>query len=235
MALARAKVNRNGVMDDLIQPGDVVGIGESVAAGTVATTGTTDALPAAAIATGLVRRTGPTANYADVWGPVSDLIAALQGNGYAPESIPGISFRLRILNTVAFTATPTFGTGWVAGVGTTSQLASAFRDYLITTLNVQPVSIFQSSFLTASKVVTFVLPSGQSSFKLGPNAERFCTTGASASGTGIATGTKVAGITLGQGGIIGCTLDTNTTAPGTNVAITFGPTAQVDSIGSGSL
>lgn len=236
MVAARAKVNRGGVMDDLIQPSDVLILGEAITNGAVATTGATDALPASAIVTGLVRRTGPTGNYADVWDTAANIVAALAGNGYAPETILGNSFRLRIINTVAFTATPTFGAGIIVGVGTTSQIASAWRDYLIGVTNTQPVSTIPCN-TNSNTIVTFYFAPGsaRSAIIVGPNAGTFCTAGASVTGSGIAANTTVASVQMGPGGMVGCTLSANATATATNVALTFGPTITVDSIGSGPL
>lgn len=240
MVAARAKVARNEVMDGLIQPLDVLVTGESLSSNSpslVATTGATDSLPASAIATGLVRRTGPTGNYADVWDTAANIVAALAGNAYAPETILGNSYRLLVINTVAFTATPTFGAGVVVGVGTTSQIASAWREYLIGIANVQPVSAIQCNTTNGSKTVTFAFSAGSGvvAHKIGPNASVFCTTGATVTGTGIPAGTTVTSVTQGQGGMTGCTISANATADGTNVALTFGPTITVDSLRSGPL
>lgn len=236
MVAARAKVARNGVMDELISPSDVLILGEAITNGAVATTGATDTLPASAIVTGLVRRTGPTGNYADVWDTAANIVAALAGNSFAPDTILGNSFRLRVINTVAFTNTPTFGAGIVVGVGTTSQIASAWRDYLVGIANVQPVSLIQCNTTNASAVVTFNFgTTGRTGHVIGPNALVFCTTGASVTGTGIPAGTTVLSVQQGPGGMTGCTLSANATATNVNVALTFGPTVTVDSIGSGPL
>jgi hypothetical protein len=56
------------------------------------------------------------------------------------------------------------------------------------------------------------------------------TPGMTVSGTGITAGTRVLGVTQGQGGVTGVTLDANATATSAagGVALTFLPTVQFD-------
>lgn len=226
---------RNEVIDSQIQPGDVPIGGENILNGGIATVGA-GTLTGAAIATGIIRRTGPTGAYTDTTDTASAILTALSGNSPAPTVEPGSTFRLLYINTVAFAMTLAAGTGVVLGTGTTTLIASQTREYLVTILNTTPQVILNCATTNTSAVVTFNLPAGMASFPIGPAPNAInITPGATVSGTGITTGTTVIGVTNGQGGIIGVTLSANATATNNPVALTFGPTIQIDSLRSAPL
>lgn len=219
-------------------PGDTPLFAENLLAGTIAGAGT-QTWTAKAIVNGLIYRTGPAGAYADVTDTAAAIVAALTGNGFGPDALPGSSWRMRFFNTVAFANTPTFGAGVVAGTGTTSVAASLWRDYLFTILNSQPVFVAPANTTNGSAVVTFVFPTGRTVYKypvVGDNTN-YATVGATVTGTGITAGTTVIGVTAGQGGFSGVTLSANATATSIagGVPLTFGPTIQLDSLGSGTL
>lgn len=235
--LAIPMVRKNTVIDDQLYPGDILAGCENILSGGIATVGA-GTWTGAAIATGIINRTGPTGGYTDTTDTAANIIAALQGNSPALAAVPGTSFRLLFINTVAFAMTFAAGVGVVAGTGTLSLGASAVRLYLLTILNsMVPVTV-NATFLTTSKVVTFMLPGVTVALSEGPaSAYNQISVGATVTGTNIATGTKVLGVTSGQGGIIGITLDTNTTGASASggTAITIGPTVQIDTLFSASL
>ena len=219
------------------QPGDILGLGESMTNGLLSTAGA-GTWTGPLIATGLIRRTGPVAGFTDTTDTSTNIINALIGNSAAGPGYVGISFRMRFINTVAQALTFAAGTGVVVGLGTLNVAASLWRDYLWTILNSSPQVIVACNTTNASAVVTFALPTGQSSLPIGPNPLSVnITPGMTVSGTGITAGTTVLGVTQGVGGIIGVTLSANATATstvGSPPALTFMPTVLVDSIGSGT-
>lgn len=234
MSGVRPMVKNPGGFEDIVYPGNTLLLGESVV---IEPTVGTVTLSAAEIVSGLVRRTGSTANYTDVFDTANNIVAALQGNSYAPEVVPGSSWRLRILNTVAFTNTPTFGAGIKVGTGVTAIAASQWREYLLTVVAVQQPLIVQATFTTASTSILFVLPPGRTSFVEGPNGAYNFVVGATVSGTNITAGTTIAGVTQGVGGVIGLQLSAvpSGNSAATGDTLTFGSTIQIDGIGSGTL
>jgi hypothetical protein len=93
--------------------------------------------------------------------------------------------------------------------------------------------ILSCATTNASAVVTFNLAPGMVSLPIGPSVQGTnITPGATVSGTGITAGTTVLGVTQGVGGITGVTLSANATATNNPVALTFGPTVKIDSLGS---
>lgn len=233
--LMRITGTRNGIGDDYVMPGDLIAGGESVLGGALATVGA-GTWTAGLIGNGILYRTGPVAGYADTTDTATNILAALAGNGSGAEALAGTTFRMRFINTVAFAMTLTLGTGIVTGLGTLNVAASLWREYLWTILNTTPSQIINCGTTNASAVVTFNFPPGMTSYPIGsdPRAVNI-TPGATVSGTGISAGTTVLGVTQGQGGITGVTLSANATATNAAVALTFGPTMRLDSLGSGTL
>jgi hypothetical protein len=221
-----------------IYPGDLLAGGESLTAGAITVAGSST-WTAAAIATGIILRTGPAAGYTDTTDTAVNILNALAANTPQASVVPGTSFRMLLINTVAQALTFAAGVGVVVGLGTVNVAASLVREYLWTVLNTTPVQVVNSNTTNASPTVTFVLPNGAVSYPLlasnGPAAGALnITPGATVTGTGIAAGTTVVGLTLGQGGIIGVTLSQNATATG-QAALTFGPTMRIDGIRSSTL
>lgn len=213
-----------------VAPGDVLGGGEVIAtnAGGAAST-----LTGAMLTTGILNRTGPGAGFTDTTDTAVNILAALSGNLGGAIVSPGTTWRFRYINTVAFAMTFAAGVGVVSGIGTLSVAASLTRDYLFTVLNTTPQVILNCATTNASAVVTFNLPPGMISFPIGPAPNAInITPGATVSGTGITAGTTVLGVTQGVGGVTGVTLSANATATNNPVALTFGPTIKIDSLGS---
>lgn len=220
-----------------VQPGDTPLLAESLLPAVASVAAVT--ITAAEIVSGLIYRTGPTAGYADVWDTAANIVSALQGNGFAPDALPGSSFRVRFFSSVAFANTLTYGAGLVAGTGVLTVSASSWRDFLFTLKNTQPLFTASANTTSGSAAVTFFFPSGKGVYQYPGtgNNQNWVTTGATVTGTGIPAGTTVLGVTEGVGGFTGVTLSANATA--TSVAggtpLTFGPTISIDSLGSGTL
>lgn len=225
-----------GVPAKHVDPGDLLLLGEAL--NLSLTTAGSGTWTAAQIVSGLIYRTGPGGAYTDTTDTAAAILAALSGNQPAAEVMPGISFRLMLVNTVAFALTFAAGVGVAAGTGVLNVAASTWREYLVTVLNATPPQIISCSTTNASAVVTFVLPPGMLSLPLGatPNPQGVnITPGAIVSGTGITAGTSVLGVTYGQGGITGVTLSANATATNNPIALTFGPSIKIDGLRSGTL
>lgn len=220
-----------------LNPGDLLAGGESILAGSISTAGA-GTWNGAAIATGIIRRTGPGAGYTDTTDTAVNILAALAGNAPANPVKPGTSFRMLFLNTVAQAMTFAAGDGVVAGTGTLNCAASVWREYLFTVLNASPPVTVQSNTTNLSTTVTFVLPPNMASLPIGPNIPSWnITPGMGVTGTGIAAGTYVAGVTQGQGGIVGVTLSANATATSAagGTPLVFGPRIQIDALRGGTL
>lgn len=226
----------NSGIERAVLPTDLMLGGENILTGALATAGD-GTWTAAMITSGIIRRTGPVGGYTDTTDTATNIIAALAGNNPAADVVPGTTFRMLLINTVAQALTFAAGVGVVAGTGTVNVAASLVREYLFTVLNAQAAVTIQSATTNASKVVTWILPSGRSALVQGPNGTNNVSFGASVSGTGITAGTTVAGVTAGVGGTIGVTLSANATATSAagGVALTFGPSVQVDGIRSSTL
>lgn len=240
MAGVRNVVDRGGPNLDKQYPGDLLLGAETLLGGQITTVGT-GVLSAAAIATGLIYRTGSTAGYADVFDNATNIIAAIRGNvNVDADVVPGSSFRLVVVNTVAFADTVAASTDGTTklGTGVTAIAASTWREYLVTILNSNAPQIIQCLTTNGSPIVNFFLPSSFASKTLGPNgALSALSAGGSVSGTGIPAGTTVLNVNLGQGGALGVTLSANATATSGAVGtgLTFGPVVQIDGIRSGTL
>lgn len=213
-------------------PGDTVFGGESLVPGTLTTVGA-GTWTGAAIASGIIRRTGPVGGYIDTTDTSTNILNALAGNAGGVDCVPGTTWRLRFINTVAQAMTWAAGAGVVAGAGTLNCAASVIREYLLTVLNSTPSVMMNCTTVNGSTAVTFVLPPGMTAFPYGSvtPAGIIVTSGMLVSGTGITAGTKVAGITQNGAGITGITLDTAATATNaTGVALTFLPVIQIDAL-----
>ena len=140
MAAFRPMGIRNGlVATGGVMSGDLMIGGESISAGALTTVGAGTWL-AAAIAAGIIRRTGPVGGYTDTTDTAANILTALAGNAQAADLAPGSSFRLLFINTVAFAFTFAAGAGVTVGTGTLDVAASLWREYLVTILNPTPCS-----------------------------------------------------------------------------------------------
>jgi hypothetical protein len=236
MSLVRPAVWDNNLDDRRLMPGDLMAGSDNILAGGISTVGS-GTWTGAAIATGIINRTGPTGAYTDTTDSAANIVAALKGNNNAVDIVPGTSFRMILRNTVAFALTWAAGTGVVSGTGTLDVAASTVREYIVTVLNAGNTQIIQSATTNGSATVTFVLPvSGQVALPqniTGPGYD--IQPGMSVTGTGIAAGAYVLGVTQGVGGITGITLSANATATSSSVALTFGPRVQFDGLRSSDL
>lgn len=104
-------------------------------------------LTAAQLVSGIIRRTGPTAGYADIFPSADSLLTAV------PQLGVGDSFKLNFINTVAFANTPTGAEGVVLGNNTGVALSAA-RQYLISILGDGVRQAFNAATTNASNVVT---------------------------------------------------------------------------------
>lgn len=240
MAAFRPTGMKNGVIDEAFMPGDIAIGGESLLAGAIATVGA-GTWTGAAIATGIINRTGPVGGYTDTTDSAQSILNALAGNSNGAEVVPGSTFRLLFVNTVAQAHTYAGGAGVQTGSGTVNTAASTWREYLFTVLNSTPSSVAQCNTTNASAVVTFVLPAGVVALPYNVSGNNplgvTITPGQTVSGTGITAGTTVLGVTQGQGGVTGVTLSANATATSAagGVPLTFTPTVKVDGLRSGTL
>jgi hypothetical protein len=230
--LMRSVGYRGSPNPEYVQPGDVVGAGETIGTLTTAGSGT---ILAATIAQGILLRSGPAGGFTDTTDTAVNILTALAGPTYQAIVGAGTTFRFRYINSVAFAMTFAAGAGVVAGVGTLNVAASLTRDYLLTVQSTQQPITLQSNTTNASPTITFVLPPGMTAYKLGPDPQAVnIQTGATVTGTNISAGTTVIGVTISQAGITGVTLSANAT--GTTSAggtpLTFGPTIKIDSIGA---
>lgn len=240
MSGARAMVARSSeVPSALISQGDTLLLGENLAGGLLTTVGA-GTWTAAQIVAGIITRTGPVGGYTDTTDTAANILTALGGNGTA-EVAQGSTFRLLFINTVAQAMTLAAGTGVTLdttnGSGVVNCAASLVREYLVTINNGSPEVTLQCNFLTATKNIYFNLRTGESARAMqASNGNGLAiTSGMLGGGTGIAAGTKVTGLIAGQGGILGVTVDTNTTSTQTNSSVTFSPSITISSLGTKGL
>lgn len=221
-----------------IFPGDILAGGESALAGALTTAGA-GTWTGAMIASGIIKRTGPVGGYTDTTDTAANIVAALSGNYDNADAIAGTTFRMLFRNAVAQAMTFAAGAGVIAGDGTLTVAASLTRMYLWTILNGSDPVTIPCSLTNAVATATFILPSGSVSIPLvgsnGANGALAITPGMTVSGTGITTGTRVIGVTQGQGGVTGVTLDTVAASTQALTSLTFGPTMQIDSLFAGTL
>lgn len=229
-------MGRRALVEDEINPGDTMLLGESFF--DLATVGA-ETLPAAGMLAGTIYRTGSTGAYTDTFDTAVNILAAMGGDNLGPPILPGHSLKFRIVNSVAFAETLTLGAGIAAGDGVVNTIAaSTWRDFLLVCRSPQSPITLVANTTNGSNVITwvlragqFALPEGASSLSGNVNIQ----VGAAVSGTGIAAGARVRGVTQGVGGTIGITLTSNATADGTNISVTIGPSFILNSGGSGTL
>ena len=233
MAGFRATGNNGCFTDTYIQPGDTLMLGESV---TTIVGGAGGTYLAYQLSSGIINRSGPAANYTDTFDTAANVYTALSaGNDAgAPVVQPGSTFRVRIINTTAYVETVAVGAGMVQGSGTFTLAANTWRDFLFTVVNPTLPQTAVGTVTASSVNVTFALQGSSLALPVGPSSYGLdIMPGCAVIGTGIAVGTTVASLTMGQGGIVGCTLSGTATASGT-VGLSFGPVIRVDSLGAGA-
>jgi hypothetical protein len=218
----------DGSLQRQMFPGDVLGGGELLAPLTTAGAGT---LTAALLTSGIINRTGPAGGYTDTTDSAANIIAALIANYSFQQSPtngissgnavqPGLTFRMRFINTVAFAMTLAAGAGvTIAANGNVN--ASSVKDYLLTVLNGTPAQTFAATQTNASAVIT-----GLTQFQTS-----LLSVGMSVTGTNIPASTTV--ISVQQG--VGVTLSANATASLSLNALAFTPSVSIIGLGQGLL
>lgn len=162
-------------------------------------------IPAEAMLSGLIDRSGPTGAYADVLPTAAALLAA------CPMLGVGDAFEFLLVNGVAFAntvAAPADGSG-VLGANTATA-ASAVRRYMVTVMGVGSSRVHAMNTVNGSPTLA----------GLTQNQARNITPGMGVSGTGIPANTVVASVNSTTGSV---TLSNNATADGTLIPITFNP------------
>lgn len=222
-----------GLTDRRIMPGDLLACGTGFANATAIVTVGAGVWTAASIASGNINRTGPVGAFTDTTDTAQNILAAIQGNGYAPDTIQGLVFKTRFYNGVAQALTLAIGVGVKLGSNTPCA-ASLWKDYEWTVLCATPEVTIPSVIMTnGNKVLTFTTPIPMSP----PNfngTQPLITPGMSLTGVSLTAGTLVVGLTYGQGTITGVTTDTNSTGTTTN-PVTFSPNLRVDGAGAGTI
>jgi hypothetical protein len=221
-----ALVQVTGIVDGLTRPiqGDLLDLREGIFG--LAVAGNTTLL-GAAIARGVVSRTGPTADYSDTVDFLENIIAALSSSAalmpanvtfediYQPSGRPsaGSTFRFMYRNTVAYVATLLTNTG-ITLTAPTAIAASSVREYLCTFTNTTRVATLLGTSTNGSPILTNVDPNRLDSVSIG----QLVTAGA-----GISAGTLVTQVNKTAGTV---TMSANATAT-QSVAFTFNPTMSI--------
>lgn len=235
MAAFRPRGSKNNVISDRIYYGDLMVLGEALAGGVVAAdVGTV--LTAAAIVTGIITRTGaPGAGITDTTDSAVNIMTALAGNAPAADLAVGDTFRMLLCNRTGQAITLAAGAGVVLdttlGSGVVNCAASVTREYLVTVNSVCPSYNLQATVTNASKTVSFVLQPGQVAIGIGYPNGLHIEEGATISGANITTGTTVAGLIMGVGGITGVTMSANATGTATE-SVAIGPTLTITGLGT---
>lgn len=186
-------------------------------------------LSVAQLLSGILSRSGSGAAYTDTLPTAAQLVnALLPSGGYVGSGattsagvMPGASYRLRYLNTVAFAATIAApDTSVSVSNGTVN--ASSVKDFLIQILNGTPQYISGNASTTNGSAVVTGMSQADTS-KVTP--------GMLVTGAGIPASTTVLSVQPG----VGVTLSANATATATPVALTFSPRIAVTGIGQGLL
>ena len=228
MSYARALI-QDGQLNRAVAPGDTLILGEVIGTNAVAGASTLTALM---VASGILYRSGPTANFTDTTDTAANMIAQLVAQyNYTASATSGIAsgvgvqngstFRLKYINSVAFVATIAAGVGVTLGYNATTVNASSVKEFLITVLNGTPQQSFAANVTNGSAVVT-----GLTQFQTSQ-----ITAGMLVTGAGIPGGTTVAGVVSG----VGVTLSANATASNVQTVLQFSPQVRVDGLGQGLL
>lgn len=238
MSLFRPNGLAGEVTERRISPGDVLAGGENILNGALATVGA-GTWTGAMIATGIIRRTGPVGGYTDTTDTAANIIAALAGNASSPDVLPGTSFRMLFLNTVAQAMTWAAGTGVVTGTGTLNCAASSVREYLVTVLNSSATTILQAGVVNTSANLTFVLSLNRTSIPFqgsdGTGLSNLVGASISDGGVNIPANTFIIGVIEGQGGVTGVVMSAAATGTLASFAATIGPRVQFDALTLGTL
>lgn len=179
------------------------------------TAGATTAIPAEAIMSGIVNRTGPGAGYADTW-PTADAILAA-----CPALDVGDAFEFLVINGVAFANT----TAIVAASGITlvngTITASLIKRFLLTVLGAGRTTILQALTTNAGFTLDLKVPgvSAGAAAKLVQTLQP----GMLVTGTGIGASAIVTGVNSVTGTV---TVSVASTATG-QAGVTFTPSIEI--------
>jgi hypothetical protein len=232
MASVIPTVRGPGGFERNLAPGDSVLIARSITDISTVGAGT---WTAAAMASGYIRRTGPTAAYADTLDTGQNILNYLRGNAPNAPSLVGLSLEFTVANTVAFLNTVTASRGIILGTagGVLNIPVSASKDFLLTIQNDSP-EITVQGVATGNTTFTFTLPTGQSALPLGsaPGSVNITpgmlVTAGGGSGS-VTAGSTVTSIKLGQGGIVGLVCSSNIGAGIT--ALILSPRLELNNVG----
>ena len=223
------KVIYDGNFQRKQEAGDCVAAALAASALTTAGAGT---ITAAMLIGGILRRSGPTADYTDTLPTADQIATAVRSYGTMVDWSPGIGLLFRHINTVAYIGTIAVPANAGISLSTakyssvTANAASKWRDYFLELVS-EPV---------AARLVTATITNGTK--KIVPATELpYGSVAANMSvyGTGIGSSAKVTHVVHGVSGISEVWVDTNSTADNTAAAVTFTPTIVVHSIGAGDL
>lgn len=205
MSLLKMMVRDAGLMRQ-VTIGDLLGASEILS---TLTTAVGTYLTGALLTNNILVRTGPVANYGDTVDTAANIIAAV------PGAATGDSWRIRIVNNVAFTNAIQSVTGVTVTNGIIN--ASSVKDFLVQLTNATPQSIATGATTNASAVIT-----GMSMAATGA-----VTPGMLVTGAGITAGTTVLSVQTN----VGVTLSAAATATANLVALTFNPVITITGIG----
>lgn len=176
----------------------------------------TSTITGALMATGLLQRTGLAANATDTFDTAGNIVAALSGVAGAGIQA-GTTFRLKILNTSAFTESlAAQANSGVTYSGNASIGTNASRELLVTIVNGTPGQLYTGTVTNGSNVITGLTATQLNSLSLGMLV----------SGAAIPSGATITAITS-NGTVI---LSANATATGP-IALTFSPVITLLSLG----
>ena len=228
MSVVRNKVLSLGLARAQM-PGDVIAAMPTAMALTTAGNGT---VTAAMVAAGFIRRSGPAGAFTDTLPTAEQIAAILRGFGLQAEWVSGLGLPLRIYNSVAQAltlavpanegislSTSIFGTS-------TAVAASKWRDYFVELMSA-PVPTLVATGATTNGSKKLLLAAEQPAGSVVTNMSVY--------GTGVGASAKVTHVIYGTSGIKEVWVDTNSTADGTDIVLTFKPTVVVHSLGAGDI
>lgn len=220
MSQAHARIDRGGNDVRKAGPGDMVMDQKKRFTASPMTLAGNQVIPAVAILSGIIVRTGPGAGYADAWDSADNILAA------CPDLNQGDSFEFLFDNTgTAFANTSTAGAGITLVSG--SVTASLCKRFLLTVLAAGRSNIQAGITTNGSAVVSFFnaatgFPSqGQANTLVAKNIQP----GMLVTGTGIPASTTVVAVNASAGTITLSANATATSAPTT--ALTFTPNIEI--------
>lgn len=214
MSQNTGRIDRGGNDVQKAGPGDMIMDQKKRFVGTPMTLAGNQTIPAEAILSGIVVRTGPVGAYADVFPSADALLAA------CPQMDTGDSFEFLFDNSgTAFANAPTAGVGiTVVNGGVTASLVKRF---MVTCLAAGRAVIL--SGVTTNGQPTVSLAAFGVQAPAAANLAKQISVGMLVTGTGIPAATTVIAVNTVNGTV---TLSANATATGT-AALTFSPSVEI--------